>query len=74
MHTSWHSFLPYDTIAVDTKTKSEKAAKTEAKKRAAEQKVQDKETQLLMLHCMSPGCVKKQHVGRRMYLDNVSNM
>ena len=52
-------FLPYDAIAADTKIKSEKAAKKEAEKKAAEQKVQDKETRLLMLHCMSPGCVKK---------------
>ena len=54
-------FLPYNTIAADTKIKSENAAKTEANKKAAEQKVQAKETQLLMLHCMSPGCVKKSN-------------
>ena len=44
MHTSQHYFLPYNVIAANTKLKSEKAAKTEAKKKAAEQKVQDKET------------------------------
>ena len=48
-----------DAIAADNKIKSEKVVKAEAKKKAAN--VQAKETQLLMLHCMSPGCEKKRN-------------